>query len=137
MSGSPWSWPGEVLKSELRYISVSENTASDSAYFDIKVSYLRPLEQDTIEKIGIGVTVLFYRPGDDEMIKGGVTQAYGDFSDALQSGIYDIKFSYVGCNSLLLRNVDLKAESTNKIIVRLGMHGGEEKTYETDLQEKR
>lgn len=134
--GFPGTFEGEGLESELlRYESVGRMDTV-LAQVKSKVTYAIIQEEKRVEKNGIGVNVLVKDPDGGEMLIGGITDRDGAFNTFLAAGIYDIEFSYSGCNSLVLRNVKLGSGEIKATDIRLGIQGKESKNYETNLKEK-
>ena len=59
----------------------------------------------------------------------GITDQY--------EGNYNIEFTYAGCNSLTLSNVELASGEIKEFKVQLGLQGKERKLFDVDLAQKR
>lgn len=134
--GFPGTFEGEGLKSELLRFESVGIMDTVLALITTKVTCVREIEKKTKEKNGIGVTILVKKSGRDEVLIGGITDVDGKYKTFLDTGVYDIEFHYVGCNPLILRNVEFISGEIKDSDVRLGIQGKEIKKYEIDLKGK-
>ncbi len=125
---------GPGLESKLKrfeYVGIMDTVAS---WIDLDITYLNPVKGQ-VEAPAIGVTLIIYKSGEEELFFGTVSDAKGKAEFFMDSGIYDLAFSYTGCNTLLVKNANLLSGGMYEVSVMLGGQGKERKTFEVDLLE--
>jgi hypothetical protein len=127
-------YEGEGLESKLIQCRLTGIMDTTAARIVTKVTYLQSVEN---EEKGVGVTVIIRKPGEKDHVNAGITNIDAKYLTYIQPGTYNIEFTYAGCNSLTLSNVELASGEIKEFKVQLGLQGKERKLFDVDLAQKR
>lgn len=109
----------EKIKSEITYFKINSSVDSEFCQVYGLVNIESKFEEKTeIEKLPYA-KILFYHKIDSTWV-GVITDSSGYFNTKIKEGLYDITFSFVACNKILIKNVNLKNQESFEIIAKMG-----------------
>lgn len=132
--GLAYPFEGEGMPSRVLNINTLGFADTILASASVQASYLN--QAAAKPEPGAGVLLQFNKPGTDSLVRAGICDAKGRFSASLPYGKYDLRFSYSGCNSLLLRNVKFGPGEIKQLDVLLGIQGAATKLYSIDTDKR-
>ncbi len=113
----------------------STGMATEATMVDLKITMLYPRENQQ-ERLAVGVGIAIKKTGQEALFVGGFSDVNGRFNIFMQPGIYDLEFTYGGCNTLVVKNVELLFKKMYKGEIALGIHGKEQKVFIRDFSKE-
>lgn len=135
-SDFPGTFEGNGTPSELLKMKTTGIMDTTGVFVHHKITIIDQSTGKPVEEKGVGVSVLWLKPGTDSSIDSGITDIKGSFDKYIMPGTYDLEYRYSGCNPLKLKNLQLNSGEIKDIQVRLGIQGKAVRMYEVDVAGK-